>query len=120
MGPHEHTRSTYSRPSTSVRYGPLALAMNRGVPPTTRKARTGLLTPPGVTATARVSNAWEAGASCGYGVWGVVMRTIISVPGHSATSGRGPARAHDHAFLRRAVPQLPVYQRTVPCSGSRC
>ena len=34
--------------------------MNRGVPPTARKARTGELTPPGVTASARSNRACEA------------------------------------------------------------
>ena len=33
------------------------LAMNRGVPPTARNARTGLLTPPGVTSSARSKSA---------------------------------------------------------------
>ena len=51
--------------------------MNRGVPPTARKARTGLLTPPGVTAAARVSSAWDKGASYGYGVCGAVMRGVV-------------------------------------------
>ena len=54
------------RPSTSVSHGPAALAMNRGVPPTARKARTGELTPPGMTASARSRRAAEAGASSGY------------------------------------------------------
>jgi hypothetical protein len=31
----------------------VALAMNRGVPPTALKARTGLLTPPGISLSAR-------------------------------------------------------------------
>ena len=39
--------------------------MKRGVPPTARKARTGELTPPGVTARARASRAADAGASVG-------------------------------------------------------
>src|SRR6476646_2463821 len=60
IGPQEQTRSTYSLPSTSVRYAPRPLAMKRGVPPTARKARTGLFTPPGVTASARAKRAAEA------------------------------------------------------------
>src|SRR5574341_1442420 len=36
-------------PSTSVTVAPFAFAMNRGVPPTERKARTGEFTPPGIT-----------------------------------------------------------------------
>ncbi len=65
IGPQEHTRSTYSRPSASVRYGPLPDTMKRGVPPTARKARTGELTPPGVTAKARSNSDWDWGASYG-------------------------------------------------------
>ena len=53
IGPQEHTRSTYSRPSASVRYGPDPRTMNRGVPPTAPNARTGEFTPPGVTWSAR-------------------------------------------------------------------
>jgi hypothetical protein len=63
IGPQEQTRSTYSRPSASVRYGPVPLTMKRGVPPTARKARTGELTPPGMTALARSNRACEVGAS---------------------------------------------------------
>jgi len=40
--------------------------MNRGVPPTARKARTGELTPPGVPARARSKSAADPGASAGY------------------------------------------------------
>ncbi len=64
-GPHEQTRSTYSRPSASTTYGPWPRTMNLGVPPTARKARTGELTPPGMTAPARAINASETGASYG-------------------------------------------------------
>ena len=37
--------------------------MNRGVPPTARNARTGLLTPPGVISWPRAKRAAETGAS---------------------------------------------------------
>ncbi len=63
IGPQEQTRSTYSRPSASVRYGPVPDTMNRGVPPTARKARTGEFTPPGVTAAARSNSGLRGGAS---------------------------------------------------------
>src|SRR5688500_1895618 len=43
-------------PSTSVMRAPEARAMNRGVPPTALKARTGELTPPGSTLTARANS----------------------------------------------------------------
>ena len=65
-GPHEQTRSTYRRPSASVSQQPWPRTMNRGVPPTARKARTGELTPPGTMVRARSNRACEAGASGGY------------------------------------------------------
>ena len=37
-------------------YAPLPLFMNRGSPPTALNARTGLLTPPGITFCARANN----------------------------------------------------------------
>src|SRR5664279_2122793 len=61
--------------------------MNRGVPPTDRKARTGEFTPPGVTARARANSAALAG-TCS-----------------AATSVAGPGRAVDSpgALLRCAI-----------------
>src|ERR1043166_2053910 len=47
------------RPETSVIVGPLALRMNSGVPPTPRKARTGELTPPGISSSARSNSRAE-------------------------------------------------------------
>ncbi|GHF66936.1 hypothetical protein GCM10017782_00580 [Deinococcus ficus] len=53
--------------------------MNRGVPPTLRKARTGLFTPPGVTAFARANSRSDCvvlggnGTSVGTLLGGVVM-----------------------------------------------
>ena len=108
IGPQLHTRSTYSRPSTSVRYGPRPLAMKRGVPPTARKARTGELTPPGVTARARSRRAADAGATLAVDAldaldalvavrlaWGVgsgLTPPLSDTPGCSAAArvGRGP------------------------------
>ncbi len=49
-------------PSASTTYGPTPETMKRGVPPTALNARTGELTPPGVTASARANHASEAGA----------------------------------------------------------
>jgi hypothetical protein len=65
IGPHEQTRSTYSRPSASVRYGPAPRTMNRGVPPTEPNALTGEFTPPGVTKPARAKRASLRGVSPG-------------------------------------------------------
>src|SRR5579875_1840415 len=84
-GPHEQTRSTYRLPSTSTRYGPAPDWMNRGVPPTARKARTGEFTPPGMRARARSKHAAEA----------------TSVPGEVM----GPFFRRRFRFLRGAVLQ---------------
>ena len=46
-----------------VSHGPEPCAMNRGVPPTTRNARTGLFTPPGVSFCPRAKRSAETGAS---------------------------------------------------------
>src|SRR5216684_1019973 len=47
----------YSLPSTSNRWEPSPRAMNGGVPPTLRNARTGEFTPPGIGFCARVKSA---------------------------------------------------------------
>ena len=73
IGPHEQTRSTYSLPSTSVSHAPDAERMKRGVPPTALNARTGELTPPGVTARARSKSA--------------LLRAVGAVAGESACKG---------------------------------
>src|SRR5271169_241057 len=51
----------YELPSTSNTREPSARAMNRGVPPTPRNARTGEFTPPGMRSWARANQAsdWE-------------------------------------------------------------
>src|ERR1700716_564849 len=59
--PHDPTRSKYVRPSASTRCCPEARWMNSGVPPTALKARTGELTPPGMTRHARSYSSWERG-----------------------------------------------------------
>ena len=76
------TRSTYSLPSTSVRYGPRAPAMNRGVPPTEPKARTGESTPPGMTA-------WAAAKAAA-----LVVRVdvVTGTPPSSSGRARPPSR----------------------------
>ncbi len=60
IGPQLQTRSTYSWPSTSMSRRPWARSMKRGVPPTALNARTGELTPPGVTACARAKRAADS------------------------------------------------------------
>src|SRR5215208_3552514 len=70
IGPHEPMKSMSSCPSTSHTRAPAPRAMNRGAPPTARNARTGELTPPGITSRARansaalvaVVSAWSSGA----------------------------------------------------------
>ena len=56
-GPQEPTKSKYSRPSMSTIVAALAERITSGVPPTLRNARTGELTPPGMTFFARSNQA---------------------------------------------------------------
>lgn len=58
--------------------------MNRGVPPTARKARTGEFTPPGVTREARSKSVCETGASYEYGT---VILTCENDFGHDIGNG---------------------------------
>ena len=76
------------------------LGMKGGVPPTARKARTGELTPPGVTARARASRAADAGASVG-----VVAAVVVSVTGAiiPAASGAAAAGRRESAAGGRSV-----------------
>ena len=83
IGPHEQIRSTYSLPSTSVSQAPGAERMNRGVPPTALKARTGELTPPGVTASARSKSAADRGGRV------AGARLIVSEAPESPASATG-------------------------------
>src|SRR3954454_14330166 len=94
VGPHEQARSTYSLPSTSYRYGPAARTMKRGVPPTAPNARTGELTPPGVTATARANHCAEVST--------LGMRTSSQPEGRHCRAGqvRQMARATDEEIAQ--------------------
>src|SRR4051794_38915274 len=92
--------------------------MNRGVPPTARKARTGELTPPGVTALARSNSATDAGAAASRSVmsamWVIVAYgkslVVAGLPGADAdlvalAVGEDPERrclrvAHQRAARR--------------------
>src|SRR2546428_4297921 len=58
-GPQEPTRSRYRRPSASQIQGPSPRIMKGGRPPTAPKARTGLLTPPGISTSACSSSSSE-------------------------------------------------------------
>src|SRR5687767_6161766 len=89
-GPQEQTRSTYSLPSASVRYAPLAETMNRGVPPTEPKARTGELTPPGMSWRARSKSSSLRGML-------EVMVPILSVGGRRSGQQFGYPGCHHGA-----------------------
>ena len=52
-GPHEHTQSMYSLPSTSNSFEPSPRATKIGSRPIARIARTGEFTPPGIRPSAR-------------------------------------------------------------------
>src|SRR5829696_2751377 len=54
----------YSRPSTSHTRAPRARSMNRGVPPTALNARTGELTPPGISFCARANKSSDLVILC--------------------------------------------------------
>src|SRR6478735_4532185 len=107
-GPQEQTRSTYSLPSASVRYGPFAETMKRGVPPTEPKARTGELTPPGISRRARSKSASLRGLL-------EVMVSILSVSREAQSAGeqfRHPGR-HRRAHQFDGAHHGAVRQRTV-------
>ncbi|GAA0517061.1 hypothetical protein GCM10008937_25710 [Deinococcus depolymerans] len=77
-------------PSASVRYAPCALAMKRGVPPTLRKARTGLFTPPGVTARARANSASDCAVGAGRTAeTGSVFMTLTLAEAREASADPG-------------------------------
>ena len=62
----------YELPSTSMSREPSPRAMNLGVPPTPRNARTGEFTPPGVTF-------WARAKSCSERDWSTLTITTIGV-----------------------------------------
>src|SRR6478735_9343074 len=113
IGPQLPTRSTYSVPSTSKRYGPLARSMNRGVPPTALNARTGEFTPPGVTACARSNRAADWAVEWAVD-WAVDSAVEVAAVGSAVTRAFSPAGGPDHEpgpggpgvrrATRRAVP----------------
>ncbi len=59
-GPQVQTKSISSRPSAVVSVAPCAERVKNGAPPTERKARTGELTPPGMSLRARAKRSVEA------------------------------------------------------------
>src|SRR3989442_14370082 len=59
-GPHEPRKSRYERPPTSQSLAPSPRARKNGSPPTPRKARTGLLTPPGISRHAASNRLFES------------------------------------------------------------
>src|SRR5439155_8584297 len=141
--PHEPTRSTYRLPSTSITYAPSPRSRNRGVPPTAPNARTGELTPPGITVPARTksssdlvtarcygSGAVDAGAS-GKGRWprdrpGPDPERTGQAACGLARSDRRAGRRPDRLLYRVAVPgrglrlvrgTAPRQPRVVPRDG---
>ena len=84
--------------------GALPLAMNRGVPPTARKARTGLLTPPGVTSSARAKRSPEP-AVCIQVARAVEgsHRTIVTDNPERSVPGAGGQSSRAHPTVRRDI-----------------
>src|SRR5580700_831978 len=99
----------YSLPSTSKMCEPCPCAMNSGLPPTLRKARTGELTPPGINSCAR----WKKASD-------LVVDFINSVtvrerkepaesrlqPGLAAPLSHQPAQSEIHAEIEDAAIQI--------------
>src|SRR5918996_232248 len=71
----------YARPSTSQSRAPSPRAMKGGAPPTARNARTGLLTPPGITRAAASSNRLDS--------------LMLELHGHEVAARRVPAECGD-------------------------
>src|SRR3954447_24796845 len=90
--------------------------MNRGVPPTARKARTGELTPPGTMAEARSNRAWETGASSGYGRPSARYEVVTAAPILSAAPSWRPKRV---LRVARASYQHVRYDRLRTCPPGR-
>ena len=91
--------------------------MNRGVPPTARKARTGEFTPPGMTAWARASSTSEAGA----GVRVVIDRagrevvSIATFVGRKNTKGAAVAvGVSGQTSFARFIKLPPVEAKQIP------
>src|SRR3984957_18102482 len=102
IGPQEHTRSTYCRPSTSNRYGPAPRAMNLGTPPTGPNARTGEFTPPGITSTARANNSAERSSVTGLAFFLTGVNHVLK---QAQRVRQRPGRRPDPAYvLARSVP----------------
>src|SRR5947209_10097590 len=73
---------------------PCALLMKRGVPPTPRNARTGELTPPGISSTARANNAADLScASVLCAVISVVLNRLKVLTQYKADTCAGHARS---------------------------
>ena len=108
-GPHDPTKSMYSLPSTSQMRQPLPRSMKRGTPPTDPNARTGLLTPPGITRLARLKSSFERS---------VLTVGLLGLAGESAGFACGVAQSHHGVALLAALVFLGLaWLRAV---GTRC
>src|ERR671918_1004405 len=92
--PHDCTRSTYCRPSASWRTAPSPRTTNGGVPPTAPNARTGELTPPGITRRARSNSSSDrvtglSSPTTTLGRWACVSDSLRATTptGRRSTSG---------------------------------
>ena len=80
--------------------------MKRGVPPTARKARTGELTPPGMTRWARSNSA--ALLASGHGGWAPLVAASSASASASAAAASSPSSAGGIAQKKRSGTTLPM------------
>src|SRR4051794_22742733 len=87
----------YSAPSSPKTRAPAAREMKMGSPPTARKARTGLLTPPGITARARSKRALDWGSDMADRIAGRrLRRPLAGRRRHEREGGRRIERLEEH------------------------
>src|SRR2546422_11203816 len=97
----------YSLPSASQTRAPFARAKKRGWPPTALKARTGLLTPPGMTFCARSKSCWERVVCCSVRLISHPVHHVVSMVREdeigAGAAHRGQILAHDPRLVDPAV-----------------
>src|SRR6059036_3468133 len=97
----------YSLPSASQTRAPFARAKKRGWPPTALKARTGLLTPPGMTFCARSKSRWERVVCCSVRLISNPVHHVVSVVGEdevcAGAAHHGQVLADDPGLVDPAV-----------------
>ena len=95
----------YSLPSTSKMCEPSPRAMNGGLPPTLRKARTGELTPPGMSLLRAAEEFF--GSEWFMDLFGkIIVPRLAWLPAYPALRGTSAAEAQAHADVVQAAVQI--------------